>query len=173
MDVAVAQRLGRFQSTFFTVITARDVLPPEQLARGNFSGAAWLTPASIWGEIQHLARPMPAEGFSSDPENVGDLESHASLKAQTARAVVDLSFKLLGQDLLTAAHWMDLRKAQDPKRQFGAAPTAAWQAFRKTVPFQAPAGTVAERPLADVAYGWLKATAAASFHPTGMAAPGN
>jgi len=29
---------------------------------------------------------------------------------------------------------MDVRKAQDPKRGFGTAPTAAWSAFRQRVP---------------------------------------
>ena len=172
VDVAVALRMHRFESTFFTVITAKDVLSPEQLKQGNFQNAAWLTPVSLWNEIQSVAQPFPAEGFSSDAENVGDLESEASLKAMRARNVVDLSFKLLGQDLLTAGYWMDLRKAQDPKRQFGAAPTAALAALRKQIPLQLPAGVIAERPVADQAYVFLKAVPAVSFYPAvAMSAP--
>ncbi len=171
MDVAIALRIHRFQSTFFTVISAKDVLPPEQLAQGGLQGAAWLLPTSLWLEIQNLARPFPAEGFTSDAEAVGDLESAAALKAVVGRELVDDTLKLMGQDILTAAYWMDLRHAQDPKRAFGAAPTAAWQAFRKAVPFQLPPGTIPEKPIGDTAYAFLRDTAASTFYPSGPAMP--
>ncbi len=171
VDVAVALRIQRFQSTFFTVIGPKDVLPPEQMAAGGFQGAAWLLPASLWLEIQELARPFPAEGFVSDAEAVGDLESEAAMKAMRGRELADDTLKLLGQDLLTAAYWMDLRKAQDPKREFGSVPTAAWTAFRKAVPFQLPAGTIADKPVGDAAYLYLKNTEIEGFYPSGPKMP--
>jgi histidine ammonia-lyase len=171
VDVAVALRIQRFESTFFTVISPKDVATPEMLAQGGFQGAAWLLPASLWLEIQELARPFPAEGFSSDAEAVGDLESEAAMKAMRGRELADDTLKLLGQDLLTAANWMDIRKLQDPKRQFGASPTAAWTEFRKAVPFQLPAGTIADRPVGDTAYKFLKDTPAENFYSAGPAMP--
>ena len=54
--------------------------------------------------------------------------------------VDDLSW-LQGQDLLTATQWMNIRQIQGQtlglKRSFGAAPTAAWEAFRLVMPWQA------------------------------------
>ncbi len=41
---------------------------------------------------------------------------------------------LLALDLAEAALWLDVRKAQDPTRKFGEAPTAAWQALRTVIP---------------------------------------
>jgi histidine ammonia-lyase len=41
---------------------------------------------------------------------------------------------LLGHDLLQASFWIDVRKKEDPKRDFGKAPTEAWSALRKAVP---------------------------------------
>ena len=171
MDVAVALRIHRFQSKFFTVIDPKDVVPPEMQAQGGFQGAAWLLPSSLWLEIQNLARPFPAEGFVSDAEAVGDLESEAAMKAVAARELVDDTLKLLGQDILTAANWMDIRKLQDSRRGFGAAPTAAWMAFRKTVPLQLPPGTIPDRPVGDTAYAFLRDNAAATYYPGGPAMP--
>jgi histidine ammonia-lyase len=171
LDVAVAQRIQRFGSRFFTGIDAISVVPPERLAGGSFNGSAWLLPASLWLEIQNLAHPFPAAGFVSDTEGVGDLESEAAMKAKLARDLVDDTLKLLGQDLLTASAWMDVRKFQDPRRAFGAAPTAAWTAFRKVVPLQNPAGVVPDRPVGEAAYEFLRGTPAAAFYTGGPAMP--
>jgi hypothetical protein len=47
---------------------------------------------------------------------------------------------LLAFDLLEGSLWMEVRAKQDPKRSFGPAPTAAWQAFLKaTADSTAPA----------------------------------
>ena len=51
-----------------------------------------------------------------------------------AQAAVDDTFRLLATDLLTGTRWLDVRKQQDPTREFGPAPTAAWTAFRKVMP---------------------------------------
>jgi hypothetical protein len=54
---------------------------------------------------------------------------------------------------------MDVRKAQDAKRNFGAAPTAAWQAFRK----------VGDGPQKALAF--VKSTPASTFYPHGPMMP--
>jgi histidine ammonia-lyase len=47
---------------------------------------------------------------------------------------VSTTLDLLALDLTEAALWLDVRKAQDPTRTFGEAPTAAWQALRREIP---------------------------------------
>jgi histidine ammonia-lyase len=84
---------------------------------------------------------------------------------------VDLTLDLLGTDLLTATFWMDVRKAQDPTRYFGQSPDSAWTAFRKVVPFQLGEATRPQKPLGEVATGFLKDTSALSFYPSGQAPP--
>jgi histidine ammonia-lyase len=83
---------------------------------------------------------------------------------------VSTTFDLLGQDLLTATLWLDVRKAQDPARNFGAAPTAAWTAFRKVVPtLPTMEGVPSQsRPMAATAF--LRSTPAANFY-TGAPMP--
>ena len=80
-------------------------------------------------------------------------------------------FDLLGHDLLNAAFWFDIRKAQDGSREFGAGPTAAWTAFRKSVPLL-PA--LDKRPLqlrAATAAAFLKETPANTFYTGGENMP--
>jgi histidine ammonia-lyase len=63
---------------------------------------------------------------------------------------VSTTFDLLAHDLLTATLWLDVRKAQDPSRNFGDGPTAAWTAFRRIVPvLPAPSQS---RPMAAAAF---------------------
>jgi len=64
---------------------------------------------------------------------------------------------------------MDVRKTQDPSRSFGAAPTAAWQAFRRISPLQPAAGQSA----AVAALGFMKTNPASTFYPGGPATPGS
>jgi histidine ammonia-lyase len=64
---------------------------------------------------------------------------------------------------------MDVRKVQDPSRNFGMAPTAAWQAFRRVSPLQPPAG---QSP-AVAALAFMKANPASTFYPGGPAMPGS
>ena len=52
------------------------------------------------------------------------------------------------------AFWMDVRAKQQPGRDFGQAPTAAWRALRKAVPLQ----TAAQRVKATKADETLAAT---------------
>jgi len=62
---------------------------------------------------------------------------------------------------------MDIRQLQDPKRSFGKAPTEAWRAFRKEVPFQQDPAQRPEETLGAIVSGFLKATPASTFYPSG------
>jgi histidine ammonia-lyase len=90
---------------------------------------------------------------------------------QRARQAVDVTFDLLGFDLLEGSLWMDVRKTQDPKRSFGAAPTAVWGAFRQHVPLRQNSVEPGSQPTALVAAGFLKTTVASTFY-RGEAPPG-
>jgi len=84
--------------------------------------------------------------------------------------VVDESWLLLANDLVVGTRWMDLRKVQDPTRNLGAAPTAAWQAFRKIVPFESAPGTPPQ-PAGPAALEFMTATPASTFYPGGPPMP--
>jgi hypothetical protein len=87
------------------------------------------------------------------------------------REAVNTTYDLLGHDLLNAAFWMDVRKAQDASRSFGGAPTSAWTAFRKIVPLLPvmDASPMQPRPMTAVAF--LKATPAEKFYGAGEPPP--
>jgi histidine ammonia-lyase len=129
MDVAVMLRIDRFSSTFFTVVKAADVLPA---AAGHFTG---YTPVAMQQEIQSLTNPVAPFG-SAIVGTVEDLQAQTLIKVQHVRQAVDTTMDMLGQDMLEASLWMDVRKAQTPSRNFGQASTAAWTAFRKEVPLR-------------------------------------
>ena len=134
MDAAVAQRIERFSdrgpTAFFTGIYPKDVLTPEQLRLSPSLLEPYFAFMDVWAEIQNDAHSITAEGNASD-FGVADIEAFSRLKAVRGRQVVDLTMQLLAYDLLTATYWLDVRKAEDPKRNFAPAPTAAWVAFRK------------------------------------------
>jgi histidine ammonia-lyase len=71
----------------------------------------------------------------------------------------------VGEDLLTAALWMDVRRAQVPGRDFGRAPMAAWTAFRQAVPWQQEPQARPHQPVGNVVYSFLTAHPAAEFYP--------
>jgi histidine ammonia-lyase len=79
-------------------------------------------------------------------------------------AAVDDTFRLLSDDLLNGARWLDVRKAQDPARTFGPGPTAAWVAFRSVMPLRSDSDEATPRP-GEVAYKFLKANPASNFVP--------
>jgi histidine ammonia-lyase len=86
-------------------------------------------------EIQTLQNPVPAQG-NSIISTVEDLQAEGRIKVAKARLMVDDLTWLQGQDLLTASQWMNIRQIQGQtlgfSRSFGAAPTAAWEAFRSS-----------------------------------------
>lgn len=150
VGVVVAQRMQRLGNPFFTVLKEADVVAPEHVGELAPQGDAYLT-MHLWQQLQLLAAPVPAEGIATDAEANGDIESQAALKAARARQAVDIFEQLLGEDLMTGTHWMDLRRLQDPRRTFGPGPTAAWTAFRREIPWQAPPGGRGDTPAATLA----------------------
>ncbi len=157
VGVVVAQRAQRFANPFFTVLKAADVVPAPQLDEVAPQGDAYIT-MHLWQQLQMLATPVPAEGIATDSQANGDIESQAALKATRARQAVDLLDQLVGQDLLTGTHWMDLRRLQDPRRTFGPAPTAAWTALRREIPWTLAGSPRTDTPAATIAARFVRET---------------
>jgi histidine ammonia-lyase len=75
-----------------------------------------------------------------------------------AHQLLETAFGLLAADLGGAARLMDQRQAENPARTFGAAPTAAWTAFRMAVPAQAGGDAVRQ---------FIEGNQPAAFYPKG------
>lgn len=161
MDVAVMLRIDRFSSPFFTVVKPAEVLPA---AAGHFSG---YTPVALQQEIQSLTNPVAPFG-SAIVGTVEDLQGQTLIKVQRARQAVGTTMDLLAYDLLEASLWMDVRKAQDPRRRFGQAPTAAWIALRKKAPLIADPDGAASDSDATIAASFVRNTDPASFYPSAL-----
>jgi histidine ammonia-lyase len=162
----------RFENTFFTIIAANDPsLPAAQLAN-SAPGASGYTLADLLAEIQTLQNPVPAQG-NSIVSTVEDLQAASRIKVSRARLALDDLTWLLGQDLLTATRWLNIRQIQGQAlnlpRSFGAAPTAAWDAFRQVVPWQAAA--LPDAPPGTLAYDFLRANPASLFYPPAVSPP--
>jgi histidine ammonia-lyase len=166
MDVAVMLRIDRFSSPFFTMVKATEVLPA---AAGHFTG---YTPVALQQEIQSLTNPVAPFG-SAIVGTVEDLQAQTLIKVQRARQAVGTTMDLLAHDLLEASLWLDVRKAQDPRREFGQAPTAAWTALRRKVPLVANSEGTAAGSDATIAASFVRTTDAASFYPTALPVRGN
>ena len=164
MDVAVAQRIYRFGNPFFTVASPKDLLTPRQLADAAPNGIGY-DPTAIWQEIQSLAPSLTPEGNASVSDTVEELQAQTVLKVQRSRAAVDATLRLLGLDLMTATYWMDLRAIQSPARKFGTGPTAAWQAFRKVVPWQMPSDQRPRSPESGLGYAFVASNPVSVFYP--------
>ena len=166
--VAVVQRVHRFEDTFFTVTDARDVLAaqagPGGVSGVGTGGGGGALADALWQELKPLANPIPPDGVTAD-KGVGDLDAVPMLKLMRLRDAMNVARDILGQDLQNAVFWLDIRKLEKPQREFGAAPTAAWTAFRKVVPFRRGPGTA---PLpasaSDLATEYLKTTPASTFY---------
>jgi histidine ammonia-lyase len=164
LDVAVLQRTFRFSNPFHTGIDPNTVLSAEVRAAAAPQGNG-TTAIAVFGEVEAVMNPAPPQGIASDVQSTSDLESNTPIKIAKAQKAVDYSLQLLAHDLMTGAWWLDLRKAQDPKRDLGPAATAAWSAYRKLSPWQAPAAQRPDRPAQDIAVEFLKAQRAAAFYP--------
>jgi histidine ammonia-lyase len=173
MDVAILLRQERFQSTFFTKTNAAEVLNPAAagIPYGGSGAGTWEN-HEVWQRIQAVINPVVPEGYSIDPHWVEDLDAETNIKIARATLALRESWMLVAGDLVVGARWMDIRKTQEATRSFGAAPTAAWQAFRKIAPLPA-AGTPREAmPQQNVpALAFIKTTPAASFYPGGPPMP--
>ena len=160
MDAAVAQRIERFSdrlpTAFFTGIKPADVLTPEQLRLSPRMSEPYFLFLDLWGEIQAASQSLPAQSNAADV-GVADIAAQTRLKGERGRQVIDLTLQLLGYDLVTAAYWLDVRKAQDPTRSFGPAPTAVWTAFRTVQPWQAEPTAREDLPFGIVAIRFMRA----------------
>jgi histidine ammonia-lyase len=165
--VAVVQRLHRFEDTFFTVTDAATVLKPlggPSSVVGAGGGGGGAIADALWQELKPLANPVPPDGVSAD-KGVGDLDAVPMLKLMRLRDAMNVSRDILGQDLLNAAFWMDVRKLEKPERTFGSAPTAVWESFRRAVPFKREPVTTPPGPSpGDLATEFLKTSAPDSFY---------
>jgi histidine ammonia-lyase len=124
MDIAVMLRIERFKNPFFTGVAAASVLPKADEDQYDYN------PVDLQQEVQSLMTPLAPMG-SAIVGTVEDLQSQTRVKLQRARQAVAVTMDLLAFDLLEGTLWMDVRAAQDPQRNFGAAPTAAWAAFHR------------------------------------------
>ena len=124
----------------------------------------------LWAEIQSLSRSIPPEGTAADA-GVADTAAYTRLKGAHSREVVDLTMQLLAYDLLNGTYWMDVRRAQDPQRNFGGAPAAALAAFRRIVPWQLDPEARPQIPFSVTAYAFLKSNPASTFYSGGPALP--
>jgi histidine ammonia-lyase len=167
MDIAVMLRIERFRNAFFTGVAAADVLPDA--THGFFDYA----PVDLQQEIQSLMNPVAPFG-SAIVGTVEDLQTQTRIKTQRARQAVETTFDLLSFDLLEGSLWLDVRKAQDPARKFGAAPTAVWTAFRQQVPLRANSAEPGSPSTSETAARFLKTTPASTYYrgdpPPGAAA---
>ncbi|HEY4971933.1 MAG TPA: aromatic amino acid ammonia-lyase [Steroidobacteraceae bacterium] len=164
MDIAVSLRIDRFFNPFFTLTNPAQVL---HMSPGNgfaiyLAGGGGFTPVDLEQEIQSLTNPVAPSG-QAIVGTVEDLQAQTRVKAYRARQAVSTTFDLLAHDLLTATLWLDVRKSQDPSRNFGDGPTAAWAAFRKIVPLLPDMDGVPtqSRPMAAAAF--LESTPASTF----------
>src|ERR1700722_16623896 len=167
--VVVVQRMHRFEDPFFTVTDAAQVLKthpgPEGASGTGGGGGGGIIADALWQELKPLANPIPPDGVTAD-KGVGDLDAVPMLKLMRMRQALDVSRDMLGQDLLNAAFWMDIRKLENPDRTFGPGPTTVWANFRKVVPFREPAVQPSFATRDDIAAHFLQSTSAASFYST-------
>jgi histidine ammonia-lyase len=169
MDTAIAQRLLRFTSTLFTVIAPSDESPGEP-GRFHLTAGSEIDAVALMQEIQGLINPVPPEG-NALIQNVEDLQTQTRLKVTRARAAVDDTIELLAEDLLTGTYWLDLRKAQNPSRAFGASPTALWSAFRAALPFNGVGPHSATQPIHEIAASFIRSNEAQTFYENNAREP--
>jgi len=80
------------------------------------------------------------------------------------RQALDVTRDILGQDLLNAAFWIDIRNLENSDRSFGPGPTAVWNNFRKMVPFREVLTQPSFVPRDDIAVHFLRANSPANFY---------
>jgi histidine ammonia-lyase len=134
VDSVIVETQSRFSDTFFTVVKAQDVMGP------GFGGGGGGSNYWLWPEIQSLAMPLapPGIGTTANPADVGAVPL---LRLERAEHLLAVQRELLAGQIVQGAYWMDVRKKQNPARQFGAGPTAALAAIRQIVPLQRPPGS--------------------------------
>ncbi|OYX66513.1 MAG: hypothetical protein B7Y95_23455 [Rhizobiales bacterium 32-66-11] len=133
VDSIIIETMSRFNDPYFTVVRAQDIMGPG--FGGGGGSNHWL-----WPEIQSLAMPLspPGIGTIANPADVGAVPL---LRLERAERLLKVQRELLAGQIIQGAYWMDVRKKQNPARQFGAGPTAAHAAIRQIVPLQRPPGS--------------------------------
>jgi len=169
MDTAVAQRVIRFTSPFFTVASPSDESPGEP-GRFHPTQGSEIDVVALMQEIQGLINPVPPEG-NALIQNVEDMQTQTRLKVTRARAAVEDTVELLAEDLLTGTYWLDQRKSQNAAVSFGASPTAVWTAFRATLPFNGAGPATATQPIHEIAAAFIRSHAAINFYPDNAREP--
>jgi histidine ammonia-lyase len=174
--VAVVQRMHRFEDPFFTVVDASRILKthpgPEGASGTGAGGGGGAIADALWQELKPLANPIPPDGVTAD-KGVGDLDAVPMLKLMRMRQALNVSRDILGQDLLNAAFWMDVRKFENPDRTFGSGPTTVWANFRKIIPFRDALKQPSFATRDDLAVQFLQTNSPASFYPgDAIAMPG-
>jgi histidine ammonia-lyase len=169
--VAVVQRMHRFEDPFFTVTDAAQILKthpgPEGASGTSAGGGGGAVADALWQELKPLANPIPPDGVTAD-KGVGDLDAVPILKLMRMRRALDVTRDMLGQDLINAAFWMDVRKLENPDRAFGPGPTAVWANFRQVVPFREAATPASFVPRDDIAVHFIAANSPASFYSANL-----
>ncbi|HXA35014.1 MAG TPA: aromatic amino acid ammonia-lyase [Steroidobacteraceae bacterium] len=171
MDAAIVQRMLRFTNTFFTLIAPSDESPGEP-GRFHLTQGSEIAAVALMQEIQGLINPVPPEG-NALIQNVEDMQTQTRLKVTRARTAVEDTIEILAEDLLTGTYWLDLRKSQNPSRNFGASPTAVWSAFRVTLPFNGVGASPATEPIHETAAAFIRTNAAANFYRDNAREPGS
>jgi histidine ammonia-lyase len=166
--VAVVQRMHRFEDPFFTVTDASQILKthpgPEGASGTGAGGGGGAVTDALWQELKPLANPIPPDGVAAD-KGVGDLDAVPMLKLMRMRQALDVSRDILGQDLLNAAFWLDVRKLENPDRTFGPGPTTVWDNFRKIIPFRDAVAQPSFATREDLAVNFLQTNSPASLYP--------
>ncbi|HTI67101.1 MAG TPA: aromatic amino acid ammonia-lyase [Caulobacteraceae bacterium] len=166
MAVTVANRIERFSdrtpTPFFTGVNPSEVMSAEDKRLAPYEAEAFFTYLDVWKELQTLTQSVPPDSSSSD-NGVADLEAMSRLKAARGRQAVDLFVQLMGYDLTAATYWLDVRRIQDPKREFGQPVTAAWTALRKVLPWRQEPSQRADLPFGVIAYDFIAAHPARTF----------
>ena len=171
--MAIGQRIERFHNRFFTSITPAEAVETDKLAL--LPPQDRFLPSDLWQELASLIVPVTPAGLALFA-TVEDLEAQTRLKAAKARQAIELSFHLLAQDLLTACHWIDIRRLQDPSRRLGDAPGQAHAALRQVVPLLQPLAERPQRPVGELVYEFMQSQPASTFYasntpPTGLREP--
>ena len=166
--VGTLERTQRTFDPFFTVLRTVGSYGflegfPEDV-QCNVPHADSFAMSDILGELKSLANPVPAEGNWTE-RGIQDVQGLGRAKVAKARLAVDNALYLISQELLSATKWMDNRRVQSPNRSFGAAPTAAWQAWRVISPCRQDPN---ERELSEtwrinLPYSFLKGNPASTF----------
>jgi len=170
LSVIQVQTISRFANPFFTVVTADEVLNPygeNRIPRGARGGGAihWL-----WAEIQASAMPLTPDAISGG-EGVADISSVPLLRLSRANAALHAARELMAAEIIVAAFWMDVRKTQNPGRNFGKAPTAAWEAVRALVPMDGKLANPAAISETTRVAAFMQATPVSAFYAGGPDMP--